>query len=208
MIEVISKHTAGAREDVLRSMFALRYHVFVETLGWPLVCEPGRELDQFDTEDAVYLVLCNRDGDVVASTRFLPTTGPNLLLDVFPHLVGGMPPVSPRVWEASRLVVDHRRERLCSCRNAAGELLCGIMEFALRQGFTHLVSVSDVRIERMLSRLGWNLRRLGPASREGGYDLAAEITPVSDAALEVIRRRTGIVGSVLAGHPATMKQAA
>jgi len=208
VIHVISKHNAGVNKNILRSMFALRYHVFIETLGWPLDCEPDQELDQFDTEDAVYLVLCNEHHDVVASTRFLPTTGPNLLLDVFPHLVGGTPPVSPRVWEASRLVVDHRRKRLRSCRNAAGELLCGIMEFALQQGLTHLVSVSDVRIERLLSKLGWDLTRLGPAAQQDGYELAAEITSVSQEALEVIRRRTGIVGSVLADHSATLKQAA
>jgi acyl homoserine lactone synthase len=203
MIQVITKENAAEHGSLLKSMFALRYHVFIETLGWGIDCEPGQEKDQFDTQDAIYLVLPNDNGDVVASTRLLPTVGPNLLLDVFPQLVAGRRPVSRTIWEASRLVVDHRRDRLRSCRNAAGQLLCGIMEYAVRCNLSHLVSVSDVRIERLLTRLGWTLARLGAPIHLDGYDLAAEITAVSRSALERIRARTAIHGSVLTADPAS-----
>ena len=124
MIDVMTLESAGARSPVLESMFRLRYEVFVSRLGWPLKCPLGLEQDQFDHDGAVYLVLKNRDEDVVASARLLPMTGSTLLKDVFPFLIENTEvPSSPEVWEVTRVAVDHRKERTSivpGCDNVAG----------------------------------------------------------------------------------------
>ena len=164
-------------------MHRLRHYVFVERLGWDVPNVGGLERDQFDHEQTYYLLFQrNIAGDVVASCRFLPTSGPNLLCDVFPGLVERELPHDYRVWEASRLAIDHRRERVASvggCRRGAGNLFCGIMEFALAMELTALVSVSDQRLERVLSLAGWNLARMGQPRSFGDCTVAGEHTEVS-----------------------------
>ena len=125
MIEVMTLESANRYPGCLESMHRLRHYVFVERLGWDVPNVGGLERDQFDHEQTYYLFQRNIAGDVVASCRFLPTSGPNLLCDVFPGLVEGELPHDDRVWEASRLAIDHRRERVASvggCRRVAGNL--------------------------------------------------------------------------------------
>ena len=200
MIDVMTLDTAYRFPGCLESMYRLRHNIFVERLGWDIPTSGGMERDQFDHEDTYYLCLRNQEGDVVASCRFLPTSGPNLLCDVFPELVDGKPARDLRIWEASRLAIDHRKERLVSaggCRKVAGTLFCGIMEFALAMKLTHMVSVSDERLERLLSLAGWNLKRLGQPLNIGDCIIAGEQTEVSFEALQILRRKAGIRQAVL-----------
>ena len=199
MISIVYGNDGTRDRELLESMFRLRHAVFIDRLGWDLPCEPGRESDQFDGEEAVYIIIRNPwSGEAVASCRLLPTTSPNLLCDLFPFLeANGTPPRDPRIWEASRLAVDHRREKLSGCGNVCGTLLSGIMEFALRAGLTHLVSVSDIRVERILRASGWQLTRLGEPHHMEGFAVMGEITEVSATALARIRRRCGVARMVV-----------
>lgn len=201
MLDVLTNERVNGHAAILDSMFRLRYEVFVKRLGWPLNCPFGMEEDQFDHEGAVYLALRNRDNEVVASARLLPMSGSNLLKDVFPFLIEDREiPSGPDVWEVTRVAVDHRKERTSTvpgCTNVAGTLFCGIFEFATRLGLTHLVSVSDPRMERILRRAGWNIQRLGRVHTVDGFEAVGEISEVSREALMTMRRTNGINGSVL-----------
>ncbi len=198
MLHVIPGDRIGDHRQLAESMFELRYSVFVERLGWKLDCRPGREVDQFDHPGAIHLVVSNPRRQAVASCRMLPTTAPNLLCDIFPYLArDGRPPVDSRIWEASRLAVDTRPDRLEGCDNVCGELLAGIMEFACHLGLSHLVSVSDRRVERILKRAGWQLARLGEPHRMDGFDVMGEITEVSTEALERVRNRCNVTDSLV-----------
>ena len=88
-------------------MFRLRAQVFRDRMGWDVVVKDGWEIDRFDELDPLYL-LCLDDHEVVrGSARLLPTTGPNLLNDVFSELLpGGNPVRSALMWESSRFSVD------------------------------------------------------------------------------------------------------
>jgi N-acyl-L-homoserine lactone synthetase len=86
---------------------------------------------------------------------------------------------------------------LGGCRKVAGTLFCGIMEFALAMDLNSMVSVSDQRLERLLSPTGWKLRRLGRPLSFGDYHIAGEQTVVSFEALQILRRKTGIRHPVL-----------
>lgn len=202
MITVISGTEKARWLPILDSMFELRHEVFVKRLGWPLDSREGREIDQFDHDDAHYLVLPNAAGEVVASCRMTPTTRPNLLTDVFPYLVEKPPvPASPDIWEVSRVAVDHRRERLALLPpgvNPAGALFCAMFEFAMLVGARKLVSVSDPYIERILRIAGWALEPLGPVTAlASGGSAVAESAQVSGEQLAAIRRRTKTFSAVL-----------
>lgn len=56
MIAVVSGKETNRHEETIESMCRLRYLAFVERPGWQLDCHPGREVDQFDHDDATHLV--------------------------------------------------------------------------------------------------------------------------------------------------------
>jgi len=199
MFKAITRENAHLHTDTITSMFELRHDVFIKRLGWDLDGHEGQERDQFDHEDAVYLVLENDKKQVIASARLLPTTSPNLLGDIFPELTHPLlPPVSETIWEVTRVVVDHRKERLaCSnIKNVSGALWCGLAEFGLAMNLSHFVSVSDLRLERILHRVGWNLRRLGDPIKIDGVGVAGEVFNLSHELLGNLRRKNAITGPV------------
>src|SRR3546814_8431759 len=68
-------------------MFQQRYRVFKQRLGWSVADCDGAERDAFDEASPIYLLAYNSDGRLAGSWRFLPTTGPYMLRDVFPALL-------------------------------------------------------------------------------------------------------------------------
>jgi acyl homoserine lactone synthase len=207
MITALRGTDRQRRRHTFDAMFRLRYQVFIERLGWPLRASNGREIDQFDHDAAHYLVLENVAGDVVASCRMTPTSEPNLLTGIFPHLVHhGSVPDADEVWEVSRVAVDHDRARLALLPhgvNPTGMLFCAMFEYAMLVGAHTLVSVSDPVIERILKMSGWRLQPLGPAVPlpEGG-SAVAESAIVSREQLAAIRKRTRTPQAVLEAPPA------
>jgi len=186
----------------LSAMFKFRQEIFVDRLGWELKTDDEGEKDQFDHDAAIFLVLENRRGQVVASARMLPTYAPSLLADVFPALANGKPPRDPRIWEVTRLAVDHRKDRLddvsgLTAQEIPGALWCCLMEFGLAVGAHHLISVSDRRIEVLMKRAGWNLQRLGPVLDDASGKIVGECAKVSDTALEKLQKSCHIGKTVL-----------
>lgn len=200
MFKAISRDNAHLHGDTIDSMFQLRHEVFIGRLGWNLDGQEGQERDQFDHDDAVYLVLENDQKQVVASARMLPTTAPNILNDVFPQLAHPkQPPSSDLIWEVTRLAVDHRKARhtCANIPNVSGALWCCLVEFGLAMNLSHLVSVSDIRLERIMRRAGWSLQRLGRAIDIDGIGVAGELSEVSYEVLANLRRKCAVNGPVL-----------
>ena len=68
-------------DPVLRSMFEARKRVFVDLLKWDVPVLDGRfEVDQFDTPEAVYLVLADESANHQASARLLRTDRSHICL--------------------------------------------------------------------------------------------------------------------------------
>jgi len=170
----------------LDAMHQLRYRVFKERLGWNVHTIDGRERDEFDDLDPLYLLALDEGGAVVGSWRFLPTTGPYMLRDVFSQLLDGRPaPSDMGTWEGSRFAVERSRLRgstLASVSQVAGELLCSVVETCMAMGVRELITVYDRRMARLLCRMGCPPRQqsrchtIGQAAAMAGYfDMTAEV---------------------------------
>jgi N-acyl-L-homoserine lactone synthetase len=194
MIHVVDSSNAHRHQDTLRSFANLRHHVFVEQYGWRdgIIASECHEQDQFDDENAIYVVKKNSDDVVIGGTRLLDTSRRSLLAEIFPYLVNGPVPNDPRVFELTRFVVDSRRERLAGCGNVFEELLWSLEEYATRGWLTHYVSVSYVPLERILKRAGYLTSRLGGAIDSEGVSTVALEHEVSDAVLQHLRQRVNI----------------
>src|ERR1700744_2144378 len=102
MVDADNIHEYQAEMD---QAYRLRHRVFVEERGWAdLARSDGREIDQFDTPDAVHMLYID-EGAVIGYQRMLPSQKPHLLSDVMPYLCEDARPVGPSIWEWTRYCV-------------------------------------------------------------------------------------------------------
>lgn len=148
-------------------MFRLRARVFSERRGWRVIVNRGEERDCFDDLNPLYICLTDdNDGRLLASLRLLPTTGPHMLSDVFPEVMGCASVVRhPLIWESSRFCVDTEAARIF-CANGINvvtrAILVSLFSTAASIGLVNVISVYDVFVERILRRSGCAFDRLGP----------------------------------------------
>ena len=122
MLLVIDALNQDRFADVLDEMFQLRARVFGGRLGWEVQVKNGREYDQFDDLDPAYVIGLDQDGQLVSCARFLQTTGPHMLSDVFHAILNGQPPLrSATLWESTRFCVDTESVRRRMIWNIRGD---------------------------------------------------------------------------------------
>lgn len=201
MLVLITPDRAGQYPGTLMDMHRMRHRVFRERLDWDVTTSGGLEIDEYDAMGPSYLLYKAKDGQVVGGVRFLPTTGPNMLRDTFPALLGGhVAPASSRVWESSRFALDlppYAEKVDCGVARATIELFCGVVEFGLAHGCTNIVTVTDARLERILRRVGWPLQRFAPPQEVGNTRAVAGLLEVSMGQLLTLRAHAGITEPLL-----------
>lgn len=201
MIKLIpGSHRADFHREIAQ-MHEIRKNVFRDRLNWDVRTLRNWEIDEFDALNPLYLVSIGTDGSVRGSLRLLPTTGPNMLGDVFTELLpDGLRIESATIWESSRFSVDQAAasERSDNLLNrTTGELLTGIVEVGLLAGLTEVVSVYDAMFARILKRAGCAAELIGRPARIDDIMGYAALFEISDRMLQNLRRAAGITSSVL-----------
>jgi N-acyl-L-homoserine lactone synthetase len=201
MIRLIQGSQRDRFPREIDEMHRLRAHVFHERLGWDVTVKDGWEIDEFDALNPLYLLSVDEGGRVRGSLRLLPTTGPNMLADVFSALLpAGQTVRSATVWESSRFSVDRTAaaERSPNRLNrVTGELLIGIVEVGMLAGLTEVVSVYDLYFQRILARANCHAEPIGEPTRIGRVTSFAGLFEISERMLENLRSASGIAESVL-----------
>jgi N-acyl-L-homoserine lactone synthetase len=204
MLKLIEGSYASFFPKEMNAMFRNRAETFSERLRWDVVVKNGYEQDQFDDANPLYLVSVDPDTeDYWGSLRLLPTTGPNMLRDVFPYLLEeGECIESATIWEISRICckdVDGQPERSRRRVNyALNELIMGVGEVALLAGLTQVVCVFDARMFRVVKAAGCNPQIIGRPQRIGNTMSYAGLFDTGEGPLREFRTATGIAHSVLA----------
>jgi acyl homoserine lactone synthase len=190
VIRIVSRENAGGHVRSLYQMHRLRKEVFNDRLGWSVVVSDDLEVDEYDALHPVY-VLSETDGRVEGSVRLLPTLGPYMMRDTFAALLNGAAaPASAALWEASRFaVVKGSVKGDDGLAHATYELLIGVLGFCLACDVQAVLCVVDTRMERVLRRAGWSMRRLCAARSIDGTVTFAGRLEVSDAVLSRVKRR-------------------
>jgi N-acyl-L-homoserine lactone synthetase len=193
MIRMVTRDNAERHVSNLYQMHRLRKAVFKDRLGWDVSVSGELEFDEFDALEPSYLLSMDRYGILNGCVRLLPTTGPNMLRDIFPSFVTkGAVPRSERVWEASRFAVGKNATTAeAGVSQTTYDLLIGVLKFGLSNGISTIACVVDVRMERILRRVGWQLERLGPAHRIGNTIAMAGQLDVSSQILRALEARAG-----------------
>ncbi|MBR0778812.1 GNAT family N-acetyltransferase [Bradyrhizobium diazoefficiens] len=189
MIHVVSAVNRHLYEDVIEQHFRVRHEIFVEERNWGALRKPdGRDIDDYDNEDTIYLLALD-DRRVVGGYRLYPTTKPTMMSEVFPHLaaVRGCPS-DPLIWEWSRFFVA--RDRRDGVLNL--QLMAAAQEFCLEQGIECLCLVMETWWLPRFHDIGFLVTPLGlPTLIEDSWTMAATIEVRQDS-LDVVRGRTGM----------------
>ncbi|PIT00822.1 conjugal transfer protein TraI [Bradyrhizobium nitroreducens] len=200
MIQLIAPPSYGEFSGTLVEMHRLRHRVFRLRMAWDVQSAGDMEVDDFDALSPIYLVQMSSGGQVQGSVRLLPTLGPTMLRDTFPALLDGQPAPSVReVWESSRFAIDvvDAPKGDHGITRAAYELFAGMVEFGLSRQLTDIVTVTDVRMERVLRRAGWPLRRIGSPAKIGNTLAVAGCLAISSEILAGLRKAGSLSTPVL-----------
>lgn len=201
MMQLIAPAWYDAFAEERREMHRLRCRVFRDRLEWDVQTENGLEIDAFDALKPHYLLLCEPDGRVIGCVRLLPSTGPTMLRDTFPALLGtSLAPSDPAIWESSRFALDLPADSPKGANGVAVgtyELFAGMIEFGLSMRLKRIATATDLRVERILRRAGWPLERIGEPQTIGETRAVAGYLDVSTEHLGTLQRQGGLRGPVL-----------
>ncbi|WP_341487799.1 acyl-homoserine-lactone synthase [Pararhizobium sp. A13] len=198
MLKVFFGDSIARHWDTMENIWRFRHLQFVERFGWEEIRRAdGREVDQFDTDQAIHLALFSGP-KVVGYSRLLPTTAPHLLSDVYPHLMGGRPwRREHAVYEWTRCVATQGEIRLNGVL-ASHILMTGVMEFCLTAGIEALIVETHPKLVNLLVTTGWDVTILNqPSVLEEKLVVPIEARP-SAAGLILHQRIYSMHGSTLA----------
>ncbi|WP_374764864.1 acyl-homoserine-lactone synthase [Yunchengibacter salinarum] len=203
MIHAVTPSRRRQYAQQMDAMFTARHALYVEGRGWEdLRREDGREQDQFDHQDAIYLMALDSDQALEGGLRLVPSSAPHMLSDVFSHLCTGQSaPTGPDVFELSRVFVSHESPRDPQGRLIKGKLMVALYEFCLRHGIGTLTSVCDTYFLPRLLESGLDVRPLGlPQPYETGEMVAISMA-VRSGDVALLQHNYGIDGGMLVEAP-------
>lgn len=173
--------------ELAKSMFRDRADQFKTRLGWDVsVDENGEERDQYDDLNPLYVIWEEADGRHGGSMRFLPTTGPVMVNEIFGHLTGGAPICSPLIWECTRFCLARD-----ASPNVAAALMLGGGEIMTGFGIRHFAGVFDARMVRIYKAIGSSPEVLG-SEGEGRDRISVGLWEFTPEARERVAKRAGI----------------
>ncbi len=169
------------------SMFKDRADQFARRLKWQVsVDASGEEHDEYDAMNPLYVIWQNDDGSHGGSMRFLPTLGPTMVSDHFPHLTDGVHIESPLIWECTRFCLAKD-----AGRQVSAALVLGAGEVMENYHLSHFLGVFDPRMERIYRMLGVKPDVIGRAGR-GPDEIGVGLWEMNPAAWPTILKRVGV----------------
>ncbi|MEM0898801.1 MAG: acyl-homoserine-lactone synthase [Pseudomonadota bacterium] len=158
MILHVETHEREKYAKQLRSYFRLRKKVFVDQLRWVETTDGDIEFDELDVFPCTYTLYVDKNDEVLAGARLIPTTQMTLLERWFPELLPeDMSFKSPTIWESSRYCIDGVRsgKKLSSgAKRANLAINIGNLDYALRVGITEFITVVEYRLFAMSNTFG------------------------------------------------------
>jgi acyl-homoserine lactone synthase len=194
MIRVIDRTNRHLFVRTLDQHFRLRHEIFVKERGWKDFDVDGiYEMDQYDNDDATYLISVDEEDKVVGSSRIYPTVLPHMLSEHFAALVDDAVPQRIDLVEFTRLAI---------CKSQRGtriyfEQFLGLQEFCLSQGMSGATTLIRTHRIPIVQSAGMNVVPLGFAQEIDGEMCTAILIEASEEVLMRMRNVAGIGGTVM-----------
>lgn len=182
-VVAISSARTNSDKQLLDAHHRLRARVFFERLGWEVDVVDGCEADRFDRLNPTYILVITNDDLVAGCARLLPAVGPTMASEVFPSLLpNGSLEAHSGMIESSRFCVDQTMGEGRGgglVHEATLTMFAGIVEWCLVNAYSEIVTVTDLRFERLLAQVGWPFHRLAEPKKIGVTNAVAGILPAT-----------------------------
>ena len=200
MIITINGVDRNKYPELMHKMHRLRKQVFSDRLGWDVKVVGDEEADEFDDLNPLYLLAMDDDNQLQGCLRLLPTTGPNMLRNVFSELLPDGPVESPLIWESTRFCVNREMAPVLTERGlnrTTCELFSALIEIAEVAGLISIVTVFDALMKRILERADFAPDIIGTPTKIGRVTAFAGFLPAGEEALQRLQAATGLNYRVL-----------
>lgn len=209
MLEIVHAGNRHEYAGCLERMYGIRHKLYVETRGWKALERPDkREIDQFDNDDAVYLLWLDEGRGLHGGMRLIPTDRPHLMSEVFAHTVEFEPiPRAPDIYEITRYFALDFEEAGIPMGRISSDVLCGTIEFLVAQRARYMTVVCDTFFVPMMLECGWDVQPLGlPTPYPEGICISLKV-PINADMLDSTRKGRGVSGSVFRNHERDLARA-
>jgi N-acyl-L-homoserine lactone synthetase len=193
MIKFVTAANRDQNRGLLDQMHRDRKRVFVDWLKWDVPVVGDMEIDQYDTDDAVYLLDVDPDtGTHIASIRLLPCSVPTLMAEHFADMVQSPVPNDDSAWEMTRLCANPDIKDKLVQWTGRKNITVAAIEFALMRGIKQLIFVTHASWVPTILSVGWDIELLGLPRKDGNESIAAMRINVTEDTLRLIRRNWGV----------------
>jgi acyl-homoserine lactone synthase len=193
-IHIVRAENRHLYEAELDQHHRIRRDIYIGEKRWAALRDyDGREIDQFDTPETIYVLGLDENGSVVCGSRLHPSLGPTLLSDVFPQLanVRGFERAHD-VYEWTRVFVVPAKREGSRSSPYMGLILCGFMQYCLDEGIRSLNVVTETYWLPRFIGLGWRLQVLGEPIDHDGLSICASNVIVTDETVAAMSAHYGI----------------
>jgi acyl-homoserine lactone synthase len=197
-MDVVTVRNRHLYQREMDQLFQLRHRYFVDQKGWKDLAKiDGRERDQFDGDQTVYLMLLER-GKVVGTHRLLPTDRPHLFSEVFPQLcdVRGLRR-GPNILEAGRTCLNESILDRHTLRRYRRHIMAALFEYPCRAGMRGFTTLCPVNVIHQYLKIGVAIEALGVPIEIDGVLCVASFWPTAESDLQKVRAALKIDGDVL-----------
>ena len=191
MVNVVTSYNRLNFREPLNAMHRDRKKIFVDGLKWNIPVVDGEyEIDQFDNDDAIYLVAMDAKRERhLGSVRLLPSTGPHLLGDVFPELCANGVPRADDIWEITRLCTAPYKD--VDPKLVRRRIATALCEFGLLYGIRQYTCVSHIQWLSHMLAIGWECEMLGEPRAVNNEVIGAMAINITPATLQLFRQKMG-----------------
>jgi acyl-homoserine lactone synthase len=168
-------------------MFRARKSVFVDQLKWDIPFEGEFERDQFDDEQAEYLIIADpADKAHLGSMRLLRTERPHILGSLFSDLCEDEVPTGPDIREITRLCLS-RELRAAERKIIFHRLVTALVEYALLTNISAYTAVTSLHWLTQTLAIGWRCTPLSMPKKINGDILCAMMIFIEPNTINLLR---------------------
>lgn len=170
MVKIIEGRDRKNHAALFERLFRARYETFVVNRRWSLPARNGLEIDQYDTDQAVYFIDIDEVGHLQGAVRLTPTVSASLTADYYPHLSDDKRTAlrDPFVYEGTRYIASPREKTPENNRIVKARILGAMTEWAWTFGIQHIQTVIDAPLLRSFQKVNSQTFALGSAHPYGG----------------------------------------
>ncbi len=180
---IVGRAGQGVDSALLDSMFRVRRVQFAERLKWEVAVDrQGREVDWYDALGPVYVIAEDEaTGQCLGCMRLLPTSGPNMLKDIFGEMLNcSEVPSSRTAWEISRLAIaPGQQSGGWGFSPAPALLIRAMLQEAWERGLSSMVGVTTTSIARLMRTFGLDVELISQPLLIGTAKTVAFRLPIS-----------------------------